>query len=209
MKHSERINILKAGASVFGLMTTMMVLLAVSAAIVSTPADASYYRYYKAPQLSDALEANGFATLKYALDATGLTPVLDSNRVTVFAPTDDVFDATATALGCDDALELATNLINIPVGDSNALAVILTYHAALGVIKSNAKLLSDSPIQTVSTDEVTTGVNSDGLYVQGLANTDPSSITVEGIRGKKWVIYPIDTILLPFEPPADLCVSGT
>lgn len=185
-----------------GIMTMLM--LVVSTVIVSPSAEAGNW-YNKSPRISDALEAEGFETLKYALDITGLTPVLDSNRVTVFAPTNDVFEATAEALGCENALDLATRLLDIPVGDSNALAVVLTHHATLGVIRTSYKLLSASPIQTVSTDEVTTGVNSYGLYVQGAANATPGTITVEGIRGSRWAIYPIDAILLPFAPPSDLC----
>ena len=172
--------------------------------VVSTPASAA--GYYRAPSLSNALEANGFGTLKFALDTTGLTPVLDSNRVTLFAPTDDVFEATAEALGCDDALDLATRLLEIPVDDSDALTAVLTYHAALGVTRSNYRLLDASPIQTVNGEQVTTGVNGEGLYVEGVANNSPSGITVASIRGYRWVIYPINSILLPFAPPADLCL---
>lgn len=204
MKVAEDLNILKVGAGVFGLMTLLVVVLAVTATFISSPAEASK-RYKYNYMLSDALEANGFETLKFALDTTGLTPVLDSNRVTLFAPTNDVFEATAKALGCTGALDLATRLIDIPVGDSNALAVILSNHAVLGVIKTSNKLLRYSPRQTVSGYELTTGVNSEGLAVQGEANDAASSITVEGIRGKRWIIYPIDAILLPFSPPADLC----
>lgn len=163
------------------------------------------FRFKQAPQVSDALEANGFETLKLALDLTELTPVLDSNRVTIFAPTNDVFTATAKALGCTDAIDLATRLINTPVGDSNALAVILTYHARLGVLRSSASLLRASPISTVSGDSIVSGVNASGLYVEGAANSSASSITSESIDGYRWVIYPIDTILLPFAPPAGLC----
>lgn len=163
------------------------------------------FRFKQAPKVSDALDANGFETLKLALDLTELTPVLDSNRVTIFAPTNDVFAATAEALGCSDAIDLATRLINTPVGDSNALAVILSYHARLGVLRSSASLLSASPITTVSGDTVVSGVNASGLFVEGAANSSASSITSESIDGYRWVIYPIDTILLPFAPPAGLC----
>ncbi len=45
-------------------------------------------------------------------------------------------------------------------------------------------------------DEVITGINSKGLYVQGAANETPANITVEGIGGFGWVIYPIGGILL-------------
>lgn len=128
MRKNDDIICLKAGAGFLGIMTMLMLLLAVSAIIVSPPAEAGYW-YYKSPRVSDALEAEGFETLKFALDTTGLTQVLASNRVTVFAPTNDVLEATAEALGCDDALDLATRLLNIPVGDSNALVVVLTHHA--------------------------------------------------------------------------------
>lgn len=196
-----RLNVGKDFPGVVALLAFWML---AGALFLSTSAEAGY-RYYKSPALSDALQANGFETLLFALDTTGLTSTLESNRVTVCAPTNDVFEATAKALGCTDALDLATRLLNIPVGDSNALAVVLTHHARLGVISSKYKLLKSSPIDTVSGDEVTTGVNSEGLYVQGAANDVPSTITVDGIRGYRWVIYPIDSILLPFAPPSDLC----
>lgn len=190
-------------AGVTGGMMVKLLLLPVLLATMVSSANAG--RYYKAPKISDALQANGFETLKLALDLTELTPVLDSNRVTLFAPTNDVFEATAELLGCSDALDLATRLINTPVGDSNALAVILTHHAVLRTIRTKSRLLADSPLQTVSGDAVTTGVNARGLYVQGAVNEQPSTITDDGIGGFRWEIYPIDSILLPFAPPADLC----
>ena len=52
---------------------------------------------------------------------------------------------------------------------------------------------------------VQTGVNLGGLFVQGEFNATPSQITVEGICGYRWVVYPIDQILLPIAPPGDLC----
>lgn len=204
MRTRSDVDVYKAGAGFFGLIFTVLLTLVVTAVFISAPANAR--GFYRAPALSDALETtNGFGTLKFALDTTELTQVLDSNRVTLFAPTDDVFEDTAKDLGCTGALDLATRLLDIPVDGSNALAAILTYHAALGVIRTNYSLLSASPIQTVNTEEVTTGVNSEGLYVRGVANSEDSSITATGIRGFRWAIYPIDRILLPFAPPSDLC----
>ncbi len=208
MKVTDTFDELNAGAGSIRSMLTLL-LLATVALIISSPAGAGD-RYYKSSELSNALEAEGFQTLRLALDLTGLLPVLDSNRVTLFAPTNDVFDATAEALGCTDALDLATRLINIPTGDgSNALADVLSYHAVLRVIRTNKKLLKSSPLHTASSGTVTTGVNSKGLFVKGEVNETPSSITVDGIRGHRWVIYPIDSILLPFAPPADLCTSSS
>lgn len=170
-------------------------------ALLSSPAHA--WRHYT--QLSDLLEANGFGTLKFALDTTNLTPVLDQNRVTLFAPTDDVFDATAEALGCSDALDLATRLINLPVGDTDALTAILTYHATLFTVRSDSRLLRYRSLHTVNGAEIQTGVNSGGLFVKGDANATPSQISSDAIAGFRWVVYPIDQILLPIAPPADLC----
>lgn len=152
-------------------------------------------------KVSDILNNNGFQTLLFALDATELRAVLDENQVTLFAPTDDVFEATAEALGCQDVTELATNLLNTPVGETNALAYVLTYHAYLGRLAGQTALLKASEIQMVSGDTVTTGVGQNGLYVKGVVNESPSSITAKfnsNKRGSK--VYAIDQILLPIDP---------
>lgn len=162
---------------------------------------------YRYPSVSDVLSSNGFGTLKFALDTTNLTSVLEDNRVTIFAPTDDVFEATAQALGCADAVDLAVRLIATPVGETDALTAILTYHAKLGVIRSSNSLLRKGEIGTVQGGTLTSGVNANGLFVQGSANASPSSITSNAIGGFRYSIFPIDQILLPFAPPATLCDS--
>jgi len=151
-------------------------------------------------KVSDILENNGFQTLLSVLDLTELTPVLDENQVTLFAPTDDVFEATATALGCDNVTEFATNLLNTPVGDTNALAYVLTYHAYLGR-KSENGLLKAGELLMVSSDTVTTGVDQNGLNVKGIVNETPSSITARFKSNKRdSLVYAIDQILLPIDP---------
>jgi uncharacterized surface protein with fasciclin (FAS1) repeats len=151
--------------------------------------------------VSDLLDNNGFQTLLSALDATELTSVLDENKVTLFAPTDDVFEATAAALGCDDVTDLATRLLNTVVGDTNALALVLTYHAYLGRLKGSKDVLSAGEIQMVSGDTATTGVGNNGLYIKGLVNETPSSITAKFKSNKKGSrVYAIDQILLPIDP---------
>ena len=44
-----------------------------------------------AQKVTQILDNNGFQTLLFALETTGLASVVDENRVTLFAPTDDVF----------------------------------------------------------------------------------------------------------------------
>ncbi|MGD2111879.1 MAG: fasciclin domain-containing protein [Gammaproteobacteria bacterium] len=170
-------------------------ILAVAAMAMVQPAQA------KTPRVSEILTNNGFQTLLFALDTTGLTAVLDENRVVLFAPTDDVFDATAEALGCADVLELATNLLNTPVGDTNALAYVLSYHAYLGRFRNDYDLLSAGELQMASGDNVSVGVGQNGLYVQGAVNDTPSTLTTESIRARKGSsVYAIDRILLPIDP---------
>ena len=69
------------------------------------------------PKMSELLDNNGFQTLLFALQVTELTSALDNNKVTVFGPTDDVFDATAELLGCESAVDLAEKLLAIDVDE--------------------------------------------------------------------------------------------
>ena len=154
----------------------------------------------KTPKVSEILDNNGFQTLLSALDAAQLTAVLDENTVVLFAPTDDVFEATADALGCTDVLELATNLLNTPVDDTNALAYVLTYHAYLGKLKNADDLLFAGTIQTANGDTVMTGVDQNGLSIKGNVNQTPSSITARFNARDDSRVYAIDQILLPIDP---------
>lgn len=155
--------------------------------------------------LAEVLSRNGFETLKFALDTTNLTPLLAASRVTIFAPTDDVFEVTAQALGCTDAVDLASRLLALPVGESDALSAVLSYHAHPGPIWSVGQLLRMESLSTLLGTELVSGVDTKGAFVQGEANGRGSTITVDGIKGARFVIYPIDQILLPFAPPEDLC----
>ena len=169
-------------------------------AIFTTNANAGY----RNNNLSDLLQSNGLTTLKAALDLVGLTSTLDQNRVTLFAPTNDVFDALADTVGCSSAIEMA-----IALNDLDLLEPILTYHAALGKYYKS-RLLRTGTLQMVS-GEVSTGVNMNGLYVQGDENASPSKITDDGLVGWRYIVYTIDQILLPVDPTpliGNLCTSS-
>jgi len=179
-------------------------------AMTTTPAEARDYR-----TLSDVLEANGLTTLRTALEAAGLLHTLNDNHVTVFAPTNDVFAATAKALGCvdkdenGDALALATALLGIQVDDdTDALTAILTLHAALDR-RSVTTLLLQKHVNTLNGENITTGVNAGGVYVQAAENVEPINITNDDIHGKKFRLYPIDGVLLPFVPQGPVCIENT
>jgi uncharacterized surface protein with fasciclin (FAS1) repeats len=160
-----------------------------------------------AGKVSEILNNNGFQTLLFALDTTGLTSVVDENTVTLFAPTDDVFDETATALGCTDALDLATRLLNIDVNGTDALTAVLTYHVYLGRLRDTENILSAGTVPTANGESITAGVGKGGLYVKGVANAAPSFITTDGIKARKSsYVYAIDSILLPIDPTG-VCAS--
>jgi uncharacterized surface protein with fasciclin (FAS1) repeats len=174
--------------------TVQAFLLAGLLAIASLPALAT-------EKVSEILDNNGFQTLLFALDTTGLTSVVDENKVVLFAPTDDVFEETAVALGCTDAVDLATRLLGIDVNGTDALTTVLTYHVYLGKIKDTESILSAGMLQTANGESITTGVGKGGLYVMGIENADPSYITTDGIKARKSsYVYAIDSILLPIDP---------
>lgn len=173
----------------------MLFTAAMMLALMTMPAQAKNYT------VSEILDNNGFQILLFALDATELTSEVDRGRLVLFAPTDDVFEATAEALGCTDVMELAGNLLNTPVGDTNALAYVLAYHVYPGRIKTAVDLLNAGDLEMASGDNVTTGVGANGQYVMGIVNETPSNLTTEGLRARKGAyIYGIDQILLPIDP---------
>lgn len=156
-------------------------------------------------QLARLLPDNGFSTLKLALDITGLADELADLQVTLFAPTDDVFESTAQTLGCSDALDLAGRLQAIDLGGTDALTAVLLYHVHIGKLKTPRHLLQNGMLSTALNVDLESGVNAEGLYVMGLENSSPSTVTVEGLRGYGQTVYPINQILLPISPPANLC----
>jgi len=186
---SQTIALTRSGSARSGTLLLAFALLAMA----SLPSVAS-------SRLSDLLNNNGFQTLLFALDTTGLTSVVDENRVTLFAPTDDVFDETAAALGCADALDLATRLLNIDVNGTDALTAVLTYHVYLGKLKRPADILTVGELQTANGESIMTGVGKGGLFVQGTENSGPSYITTPGIKAQKSsYLYAINSILLPID----------
>ena len=193
-----RIAVLLYGRATSRISVLMLSSLLLAAASTSTLA---------AGKVSEILDNNGFQTLLFALDTTGLTSVIDENRVTLFAPTDDVFDETAQALGCTDTLDLATRLLNIDVNGTDALTAVLTYHVYLGKLRDTESILSAGTLPTANGESITAGVGKGGLYVKGVENASPSFITTDGIKARKSsYVYAIDSILLPIDPTG-VCAS--
>ena len=143
-------------------------------------------------------KANGFDTLQFALETAGLLHLLDGHqKFTLFAPTDEAFQDLADALTGGDVLALATALVNADLLDD-----VLAYHVAENK-RSPRNILKSGTITAVSGQELTTGVNNEGLFVQGINNASPSSIVVKGIWTRNGIVYPIDQVLINIDP-ADL-----
>ena len=159
----------------------------------------------KTQKMSELLDNNGFQTLLFALNATNLTSVIDGSKLTLFGPTDDVFEATAKALGCADVLDLAESLLAIDVNGTDALTLVLTYHVYPGKLKDPRSILTAGELETANGQSIVAGTGMNGQNVLGDFNATPSNITTDAFKAKKGsFLYGIDQILLPISP-AGVC----
>ena len=144
-----------------------------------------YDNIYNDPSLS---------TLLAAIDAAGLADTLDNEATpfTVFAPTNDAFQALEDSDPTDDLL---AGLL----ADPDALAPILTYHVLAGTTDATAATgAAPATLTTVNgaTVELATSTDSpSGLSIGGASITLPDSnydaATSVG------VVHVIDAVLLP------------
>lgn len=141
--------------------------------------------------LDIARDTEGFSTLAETLDASGLAFVFDQNFVctyfgwfcheyTVFAPTDDAFDA----LG-EDTLERLLDKDYAP-----HLKDILLYHAVSGEIFSS-DISDGAVVETLNHETVTASVG-DGIQLNG-----DTSVVSPDIDASNGVVHVIDKVLLP------------
>lgn len=124
-----------------------------------------------------------FTYLAVALARTGLTSTLANleNNFTVFAPTDDAFNAAGFATIQD--------VVKAPV---EVLKPILLYHAV------NAKILAaqvpagpNTPVKTINGADIYVTSNSKGVFVNG------TPVIVADVKAANGVIHIIDKILMP------------
>lgn len=120
-----------------------------------------------------------FSTLVAAVDAAGLVETLSGEGpFTVFAPTNDAFDALPA--GVLDALLLPEN--------KETLTKILTYHVVPGEVTSDQVTAGD--VATVEGQDVTLGT--DG----GVTVNDATVVTAD-VAASNGVIHVIDAVLIP------------
>ncbi|HEY7477452.1 MAG TPA: fasciclin domain-containing protein [Actinomycetota bacterium] len=126
-----------------------------------------------------------FSTLAAAVDAAGLDQTLSSDGpYTVFAPTDEAFDALPAGT-LDDLLRPA---------NQDQLAAILTYHVVAGAVTSGD--LSSGPVTTVNGADATVSVDG-GTVTIADDQGDVARVVTADIPASNGVIHVIDTVLLP------------
>jgi transforming growth factor-beta-induced protein len=138
-----------------------------------------------AESIVDIAVANeDFETLVAAVQAAGLAETLDGEGpFTVFAPTDDAFEAAFEALGvtADDVL-----------ADTEGLTQILLYHVVDGAVLAETVVGLDAAT-TLQGSDVTITVDEDGRVFLN----DTIEVTTTDIQASNGVIHVIDGVLLP------------
>ena len=121
-----------------------------------------------------------FKTLKGAIDATGLTSLLQGKtQLTVFAPTEDAFN------------KLGANKIQAGLRNPEKLKQIILYHILVGY-SADASLVLDLGSLTMANLKIAKVTQPNGSLKINNAN-----IIVRDIRADNGVIHVIDTVLVP------------
>ncbi|KZY88888.1 hypothetical protein A3743_01200, partial [Oleiphilus sp. HI0072] len=136
--------------------------------------------------IADIADCNdSFDTLYAAVAAAGLGETLSGGEFTVFAPTDDAFDALFTALGVTPDEFLARS----------DLANILTYHVLSGTVDATAATslagMMDNTTPTVETSSIEVSVSGDDLFV------NRSQVVIADVVADNGIIHAIDKVLIP------------
>ncbi len=139
---------------------------------------------------------NGFTALVAAADKAGLVPTLNAANanLTVLAPTDAAFAATATALGFASATAMVAAL------DGPTLAKILQYHL-LPTRKLAADLVAGGATQTTLYNFEGAAVALSLTTAAGVKITDEvlnqTNLAATDVIASNGVIHVIDKVLLP------------
>jgi uncharacterized surface protein with fasciclin (FAS1) repeats len=134
-----------------------------------------------------AIAAGDFDTLVAAVQAAGLEDTLrGEGPFTVFAPTDEAFEALP-----EGTLE---SLLADPTGD---LTSILTYHVVEGeVLAADVVELDGQEVETVNGATFTVNVRDGEVFLTDGAGNEVK-VTVTDVQASNGVIHVIDAVLLP------------
>lgn len=132
----------------------------------------------------------GFTKLVEALTEAGLAQTfVDPGTYTVFAPTNDAFDALYTTLGVDGPAQI----------DDGTLDAVLKYHVIAANIFSS-DLEDGLEGTTLQTGKLTVNVKANGVTI---SDVDPdnadANVTVTDVFATNGVIHAIDAVILPVD----------
>jgi len=146
----------------------------------STPVPAQEESAEVAKTIVDiAVEDGRFETLVTALQAAGLVDTLAGDGpFTVFAPTDDAFDALPEGM-------VASLLEDIP-----SLTEVLTYHVVAGEVMA-ADVVGLTSATTLQGNDLQVEV------MNGMVMIDDANVLITDIIGSNGVIHVIDKVVLP------------
>ena len=135
-----------------------------------------------------AIAAGEFDTLVAAVQAAGLEETLRGDGpFTVFAPTDDAFEALPAGT--------LDTLLADPTGD---LTDILTYHVVEGEVPAaDVAGLDGEAVTTVNGATFTVGVADDGAVTLTDAAGNEVNVVQTDIQTSNGIIHVIDAVMLP------------
>jgi uncharacterized surface protein with fasciclin (FAS1) repeats len=163
--------------------TTVFASLLVVVMLMAAFAPSAAFAQEAEPSIVDiAVENEGFSTLVAAAQAAGLVDTLaGEGPYTIFAPTNDAFEAALADLGISAADLLA---------DEELLTAVLLYHVAPGEYFAGDVLAEGS---LTMADGNTADVAIDG----GMVTIDGAPISNPNINVNNGVIHVIDYVMLP------------
>jgi transforming growth factor-beta-induced protein len=127
-----------------------------------------------------ALDNDNFTTLVQAVLKAGLVDALSAKGpYTVFAPTNDAFQALFTQLGISGIADLT----------AEQLTPILTYHVVSGNVLS--KSLTNGQVGTLNPDKKLT------VNLSGGVKINDSEVIAADIQGSNGVVHVINKVLIP------------
>jgi uncharacterized surface protein with fasciclin (FAS1) repeats len=115
----------------------------------------------------------------------GLISLLNSNVLTVFAPTNKAFRDLLAALQVNSISE-------IPI---NTLSSVLTYHVKAG--RAFSSDLSNGSLAMFAGGNTTIAVSGTSATIKGNSNTTASNIIATNVMAYNGVVHVIDRVLLP------------
>ena len=135
--------------------------------------------------IADIVAGNeDFSILLAAVEAAGLTEALaGEGPLTVFAPTDEAFEAALAAL------ELTAEEL---LGDTELLTSVLLYHVVEGAVDAETAIsLDGQSAATLNGAEIAISVVDGSVMINDATVTEPDVMAANGI------IHIIDSVLLP------------